>query len=197
MDAPRPKQHLIAAARLYPKAWQHVNEMRAGRGIDLPAWPDWCYLPIAGWYSIVCADAGVPVLDHRHLKLIGDIGRLAALGTWRMTQGVYRFDPELFAALVDTPITGDLPADLFYRLPEWCVYIETPGQQWLGTDLYGFFAHMEWDANTGRRNCDWCWIAPRPCNHCPCISGNGHSPRQFNDRWPRRNGRGLIKARPP
>lgn len=150
MNEPRPKNHLIAASKLYPNAWRKVGEMRAGSGIDLPKWPEWCYLPIAGWYAIVSADAGVPRLDHHHLKLVGNIGRLAALGTWRMTQGIYRFDPDLLAALLDTPLTGDLPADLFYRLPEWCVYIETPGHHWLESTLHGFFAHLEWDINTGR-----------------------------------------------
>lgn len=150
-DAPRPKQHLIAASRLYPGAWRQAKQFRAERGRDgLPDWPDWCYLPMAGWYAIGSRDAGVAQLDHRHLNRVADIGRLAALGTWRVTQGIYRFDPELSAALIQTPINGDLPSDLFYRLPEWCVYIETPGQRWHDLMLHGFFSHLEWDANTGR-----------------------------------------------
>lgn len=147
---PRPKQHLTAAGRLYPGAWRQADEMRAGRGKNLPSWPDWCYLPLSGWYAIVCADAGVASLDFRHLNRVGDIGRLAALGTWRVTQGIYRFDRTLYDALVATPLEGDLPAELFLRLPEWCVYIETPDYQWLDTPLYGFFAHLEWDTNTER-----------------------------------------------
>lgn len=150
MTAPRPKQHLQAAARLYPGAWRQADDFRSGRGRDLPAWPDWCFLPLAGWYSIVCADAGVARLGPQHAQRVGDVGRLAALGTWRLTQGIYRFDPDLFNAVAKTPVTGDLPVELFYRLPEWCVYVETPGQCWLDTPLYGFFAHMEWDANDGR-----------------------------------------------
>lgn len=146
-DTPRPKQHLITIARKYPGAWRQVDELRASRGKDLPDWPEWCYLPLAGWYAIVSAATGVDRID---LRDISAVGRLAALGTWRMTQSIYRFDPDLLAALVSTPVEGDLPAELFYRLPEWCVYIETPGQQWNAIPLYGFFAHMEWDVNTGR-----------------------------------------------
>ncbi|MDN0082395.1 hypothetical protein QU487_06460 [Crenobacter sp. SG2305] len=48
------------------------------------------------------------------------------LATWRMTQGIYRFDPALYRPLIETPLSGDLPADVLLRLPEWCVYIETP-----------------------------------------------------------------------
>lgn len=51
----------------------------------------------------------------------------ACLASWRMTQGIYRIDPTLYAALIDTPVSGDIPADVLLYLPEWCVYVETPG----------------------------------------------------------------------
>jgi len=46
---------------------------------------------------------------------------------WRMTQGIYRFDPALYPALIETPLKGDIPASVLMQLPEWCVYVETPG----------------------------------------------------------------------
>lgn len=67
-----------------------------------------------------------------------------------MSQGIYRFDPDLFEAVWNTPLEGGLPVDLLYRLPEWCVYVETPGKGAFHWDLHGFFAHLDWDANTGR-----------------------------------------------
>jgi hypothetical protein len=140
----RPQKHLIAAGRLYPNAWRQADQFRADRGKSgLPAWPSWCYLPMAAWYAIISGGRGPLPLDR-----IGDVGRLAALGSWRVTQGVYRFDQDLYEAVRGTPLEGDLPTAILYRLPEWCVYIETPGMQ--GGRLHGFFAHLEWDANTGR-----------------------------------------------
>ena len=36
----RPQMHLIAAGRLYPKAWRQADQFRADRGKGtLPAWP--------------------------------------------------------------------------------------------------------------------------------------------------------------
>lgn len=146
-STPRPIGHLRAASRLYPRAWKLVDEFRAGRGRDLPKWPAWCFMPMAGWYAIISADFGgskIPV------NIGMDIGRLAGIGTWRYSQGIYRFDPDILSALWDTQIACDIPADVLLRLPEWCMYIETPGGDWSGQSLYGFFVHLEWDANDQR-----------------------------------------------
>ncbi len=144
----RPRDHLIAAGKLYPNAWAMVDEFRNSRGRDLPEWPNWCYLPLSGFYAIVSSDARV---DHLPLHLIPDVARLAAIGTWRVTQGVYRFDPAVYESIRETPLTGDLPCDALYRLPEWCIYIETPETTHAGFGrIYGAFVHLEWDANTQR-----------------------------------------------
>ena len=62
---------------------------------------------------------------------------IAALASWRPTQGIYRFDADLLEAVWQTPLAspstssstsaGKLPTELLYHLPEWCPYIETPG----------------------------------------------------------------------
>jgi hypothetical protein len=68
----------------------------------------------------------------------------------RYTQGMYGFDKDVAKALTDTGLEGDIPTDLFLRLPEWCVYLETPGQERHGATLYGFWAHVEHDINDNR-----------------------------------------------
>lgn len=81
----RPINHLNTASKLYPKAWKHVEDMLQDKGNGLPDWPDWCFMPLAGWYAIVSADAGVQTLD---ATLIFDVARLGAIGTWRYSQGI-------------------------------------------------------------------------------------------------------------
>ena len=134
----RPREHVRAAGHFYPQAWKQVDIFRASRSKDVPAWPDWCFLPLSAAYAIVSADHGVSRITDP--AIIGDVARLGALATWRVTQGIYRIDPALFLRLWETPVSGDIPVDVLYRLPEWCVYIETPD-----TDMHGFFAHLEWD----------------------------------------------------
>ncbi|MBF0108709.1 MAG: hypothetical protein HQL76_06000 [Magnetococcales bacterium] len=73
---------------------------------------------------------------------------IVGLGAWRLTQGIYQIDPEVMGALMSTP-TGNLPVDLLYRLPEWCMYIEIPDHPTLGKDLHGVYVYLEWDTHTG------------------------------------------------
>ncbi|PKM47003.1 MAG: hypothetical protein CVV05_00880 [Gammaproteobacteria bacterium HGW-Gammaproteobacteria-1] len=142
----RARQHLIAAGKLYPGAWRVLDGMRQERGKSLPDWSEWCYLPLAASYAVVSGGGDNRVPPH----LAGDVGRLGALAAWRPTQGIYRFDPTLYAALTDTPLSGDLPCEVLHHLPEWCVYIETPGYEWMGSELYGFYAHLECDPEANR-----------------------------------------------
>jgi hypothetical protein len=126
--------------------------MRDGRSPSLD-WPDWCFLPIAGALAAVATDAGVDVshLGRLYPERVADAARLAALGAWRMSQGIYRFDPTIYEAVRTTPVAGDLPSELLLRLPEWCVYLETPGAVGISGSgaLHGTFAHLEFDVNTG------------------------------------------------
>lgn len=117
------------------------------RIVVLPNWPDWCWCPLSGAYAIV--SGGGP--NRVDIQNMSDVGILAALSAWRITQGIYRVDPDVFDALWETPIAGRLPIDLFYRLPEWCVYVETPrDSKAQKAGLLGFFAHLEWDVHTKR-----------------------------------------------
>lgn len=140
-----PSEHLKGAAHMYPQAWKQVDVFRAGRGKDLPRWPAWCFMPMAAWLAIASEGAPCP-----SFSAATDAAKLAAIGTWRYTQGIYRFDPDTLSALVDSPLNGQIPTEVLYRLPEWCLYIETPGLTWLGQSMGGFWVHLEWDANTQR-----------------------------------------------
>lgn len=147
MHQNHPSNHLIGAMKLYPETPKWVDDFRASRGKDLPKWPDWCFLPMAAWYSMVSASNGVNILPPH---LVGDVSRLSAIGSWRYSQGIYQIDPDLITALSQSTVKGSIPSEVLHRLPEWCVYVETPDQQWFGDTMYGFWAHLEWDVTTKR-----------------------------------------------
>lgn len=131
--------------RRYPNAWDLAKDVRARKGAGFPDWPEWCFLPLPGAMEIVARSGG----PDGQVELMLEASRLAALAPWRITKGVYRFDPDVLEALWHTPIeTGDVPHEVFYRLPEWCVYVETPGKKLPLSDdgtrreTAGFFAHL-------------------------------------------------------
>jgi len=142
----RAREQLLQAGRDYPTAWQAAEGFRRDKGQQNFDWPDWCYLPLAGAYAVVSGGGANRVPLHK----IGDVSRLGAMMEWRMTQGIYRFDPAVYEAVRDTPLGGELPVQAIMQLPEWCVYVETPDMTLGDRPLYGFWAHLEHDMNAGR-----------------------------------------------
>lgn len=132
-----------------PRFWRRIDEFRANRGNGrIPNWPNWCYLPVAGFIAIMSEGDMARITR----ELISRVPATAALATWRITQGIYRFDETLFWEVWRTPVAGALPGELLQRLPEWCVYVPFPEPmiilKGLASQHYrGFWAHMEWDAN--------------------------------------------------
>lgn len=143
----RPTTHLNALTKDYPDLSKQVDNFRANKANGVLTWPNWCFLPMGGWHAIAGSryPGGIVPADKGH-----EIARLAAIGAWRYSQGIYQIDTDLLAALAETGIKGDLPADVFLRLPEWCIYVETPTMPWNTDIIYGFWAHLEYDYNDGR-----------------------------------------------
>jgi hypothetical protein len=87
----------------------------------------------------------------------------AVVLNWRQSQGVYRFDSEILKNLYLTTLPIHLDPTVLTRLPEYCVYVETPG---LATEngecLHGFFAMIEslaWDDSDNPEYHSRCYIS--------------------------------------
>lgn len=133
-----PLELLHAVRDRYPDAWRLFDSLLAKRE-SLMEWPPYVHCPMAG---------AVAIID-QHGGSREDIALLSALAAWRPTQGIYRFDPDLGAAIDATDVDRELPADVLRALPEWCVWIELEGHRVGGLEAYGYFAHLEWDAHDG------------------------------------------------
>lgn len=97
----------------FPRSGEIFQQFVDGKGRDLD-WPNWCLLPMAGWYAIVSAHHNVMRLP---LHLISDLSQLAALATWRYSQGIYRIDPEVLEELLDNPLSPNLTSNQLFNLP--------------------------------------------------------------------------------
>lgn len=148
MSSLRPKQILKQIGRTWPEAWQQVKQFRAGKGKDLPDWPDWCYIPIAAGVAIATqgndSKLHQAILDFKLSPAV-----VTAAAAWRVSQGVYRFDADLYNSLTSQPLDGNVPCEILKRMPEWCVYIETINGTYFDKPMDGFWAHLEYDVNTG------------------------------------------------
>ena len=130
----RARDRLLAVTQWARPVFDAAASLRAQY---LGDWPAWCYLPLPAWQEAV--EIALPFgLPHAEAE-----AEIPALGTWRMTQGIYRIDATVCDALLDTPADGDIPADVLLRLPQWCVYVETPERvQWCGERVHGFWAWL-------------------------------------------------------
>jgi hypothetical protein len=147
LETPKRLQDYISEyGRKYPGCWKGFESIRQGRGKDLPDWPTWCWCPLAAAYAVVSGGGPNRVAPAQ----APDLGPLGALAAWRMTQGIYRFDPDIFKELKETPLDGTLPISVLYHLPEWCIYIESPPAILADQNIFGWFVHLEYDAQTGR-----------------------------------------------
>lgn len=82
---------------------------------------------------------------HRGNQALADhlANTYAGLGAWRMTKGIYEFHPELFDALTASKAIGSVPGEVLKQLPEWGVFIRTPGLTFAGKPTYGYWAWLE------------------------------------------------------
>jgi len=124
----RAREHMLALGRRIPDIWSLVDQVRAVNSDDIggPDWPRHVYLPLEHAGTIAAMIQQMQGEQPTPTSIGYLASDIATLSAWRMTQGIYRYDPALYAALVDTPIAGDIPAHVLQRMPEWCVYIETP-----------------------------------------------------------------------
>jgi hypothetical protein len=137
---PRPAQYMSSLGRAVPDVWKKVESARAHRQVSGVSWPGCCYLPRPVASAIPLARSGRE--RPNSFDLMCGVW-IAALGAWRMTQGIYCFDATLAGELGKTPLNREIPAEIFCRLPEWCVYIETPGRVVEGKPAHGFFAYVD------------------------------------------------------
>lgn len=153
----RTSAHLLASQLNYKSAWKDIELLRDGRGGEIDDWPEWCYIPTR-LTTIVVAESvrcDSTQLSQRYPNRVADPHKLAGLAAWRLTQGIYRFEPSAYSAIANTRLPADLQTEVLFGLPEWCVYIETPdllhnvGSK-ANYPLVGVFVHLEHNLDSKR-----------------------------------------------
>lgn len=137
--------------RRYPSLWADLRKgyadpvrmLRPGSGgMELLSnIPDWCIMPTLFPFLVMTDRYG----ESFYLTHMNELMTMGTTYIWRCSKGVYRFAPEIYDALVRQPLTGNLPQECLYRMPEWAVYIETPGLSYERIPVEGFIAHLDYN----------------------------------------------------
>ena len=96
----RPTLALNQLSKEFPGIWKHTERLnQLIHQKDNQKCPDWCFLPEgAAAQAIVSSLPNERLLSQLSVAR-ENMARVAALATWRMTKGVYRFDPDVLDAL--------------------------------------------------------------------------------------------------
>jgi hypothetical protein len=124
-------------------------------------WPDYVFVPT---FLFGCEGSDD---IYRYMRFRAAISTGITFAVWRMTQGIYRFDETLYTELIHTKNTGELPADVLVRLPEWCVYVETPGLMLQLADGHEVPIHGAWALIDLNQDHEPTLVITTDTDHCP------------------------------
>lgn len=147
-----PLQLVEEYTQKYPDCWEQIEDFRSIRGTEVPDWPDFCYIPIAGTIAIAMQGITYEQYWGNQEKIIEEqmtakAATLAALAPWREHKEIYSFSEELEELLLEQADEEmKLPIQILHSLPFPCVYIELKTIPLLD----GFFVHFEYDVNVKR-----------------------------------------------
>jgi hypothetical protein len=124
-----------------PGLFRYLDEVRRQSSAK---WPSWCYAPIElvrGLLVGAAENSGI-----RNPKpLLTDLVAVAILAAWRTTQGIYVFDPDAQHDIWNTPVSGDIPSDVLFHLPQWCCFVSAP-MRVFDEEVLGFLVSLNSDS---------------------------------------------------
>ncbi len=137
------EQFVISTLARHPTAIKSLSVIESNRAYleESGEWPEWCAMPMAGVYAVLCEEYGQERLT---MDTITDLAPLTASYIWRREKQIFSFDKDLFQTLIKQPFEGALPSDILLRLPVPCVFIDMPFLI-SEADYSGFFAWLEYD----------------------------------------------------
>ena len=124
-----------------PGLWRTIDELRWQASTK---WASWCFAPIELVRALLVGAAEAS--GYRNPKpLLTDLVGVAMLAAWRTTQGIYVFDTDVQHDIWNTPVSGDIPSDVLFHLPEWCCFVSAPGRVF-DEEVLGFLVSLNSDS---------------------------------------------------
>lgn len=80
------------------------------------------------------------------LRVFASAMDLLVISVWRFSKNVYQIHPEVLESLLESKPTVDVPCEVLFKLPHWCVYVPCTFN---GTEIIGFWAMLDRDSDGG------------------------------------------------
>lgn len=138
--------YLVTYSRHYRDVWKTIAMLRRELA-ERYEWPSWCWLPMAP-VIVSALDSTYDLFKQKmndvasFVNFLSSVVDIYVLSAWRVGQGIYRFDPDLYQALLRSDIDSSIPTNVLFRLPEYGIYVETPGMMINGERSHGFFVAL-------------------------------------------------------
>ena len=140
-----PLSLLAIISAKYPDAWTHIEDIRKGKGVGLPDWPDMVYVPTAAGLAVAAEGSGLAPGDTLSVDIISDANAITALAPWRVSKEVFVFDEDLENMLYSQLEDSDIPSEILLSIPYHCFYMELNNFYIGNKKASGMFAHLEYD----------------------------------------------------
>jgi hypothetical protein len=124
-----------------PGLFRYIDEVRLQ---SRSKWPSWCYAPIELVRALLVGAAENSGIRNPK-PLLTDLVGVAMLAAWRTTQGIYVFDPDAQQDIWNTPVSGDIPSDVLFHLPQWCCFVNAP-MRVFDEEVLGFLVSLNSDS---------------------------------------------------
>jgi hypothetical protein len=118
--------------------------------IDFDEWPEYCFAPFVFYimyYMLEFEREGIELnlqeKSNRTEMVVSSSHIFVSMVPWNYSKSTYVFDKDLYNEIISMDLNGSLPIEVFYRLPEWSVYIKTHDMKMDGLELDGFFCSIE------------------------------------------------------
>lgn len=138
-----PLHILNAASKKYPDAWAYMENIHQSNGKNgTPAWPNWCYAPMAAALAVAAqSEKGL----FGQLRAVYDAQQIDALAPWRISKEVFIIDESLEQMLFQQADDASVPAEILMQIPYPCFYIQFHHLEFQNRTISGAFVHLEYD----------------------------------------------------
>lgn len=122
---------------------------------------EWCFLPLRATHHLISQGGRrkkdselrayqgpgqtTPIEKARVIEAEHDLSTLHAIACWLPGRTVIELDRGLLSELAQTPVQGEIPAEVFLALPGYGVYIDLQGADFPQLDfpVLGAFVHLD------------------------------------------------------